>query len=588
MIGETYFQLRSRLDERLQRLSTLLRDLNGEPESQAIIANLSGSLHEPFVFVIVGECKVGKSTFLNALFGQEFSQTKGISAEEKILLYKFGTEPCTVPITPALDEVQVPATFLRDFHIVDTPGTNRTETEHQEITDRFVPISDLVVFVINAMNPWGGSAWQFLDNVHRHWMRNVLFVLQQSDLRTPEEMNVIIDYMKQLLRQRHGRDFPIFPVSAKKAYLARSSGIDRETLMRESGFIPLEAHITEVVERNTSRIQKLLGAIQLARKILASMHDRISAHATQAQRAAEVVREMNIERELQIDRTFKKILPGLDATQQDYQESCMHIAALAEKALSIRQAFVKDDPEDQEPSTQKKTHPTGANRAQTLDHRLFQNLQHRTEDHWRQFGLMIEEDCLRYDRFLHHHGRGTIFPPDEKLPTETDPEIRRIFGVHIDSTIRRFVLSLKLDEILDPGLRAARRRARWVPWLVTSTLLGTGLAGYHEGWAGAGIAFAVGALLFGITFFIIQHALQQAKQALTGRLDQSSQDLNEMLTHQIRVDMESFFGRFLEILEPAREVAFDQEQQMLTQIQRLDHLIEEFESMEREVHAFAN
>lgn len=178
--------------------------------------------------------------------------------------------------------------------------------------------------------------------------------------------------------------------------------------------------------------------------------------------------------------------------------------------------------------------------------------------------------------------------PDEKLPTETDPEIRRIFGVHIDSTIRRFVLSLKLDEILDPGLRAARRRARWVPWLVTSTLLGTGLAGYHEGWAGAGIAFAVGALLLGITFFIIQHALQQAKQALTGRLDQSSQDLNEMLTHQIRVDMESFFGRFLEILEPAREVAFDQEQQMLTQIQRLDHLIEEFESMEREVRAFAN
>jgi hypothetical protein len=27
---------------------------------------------------------------------------------------------------------------------------------------------------------------------------------------------------------------------------------------------------------------------------------------------------------------------------------------------------------------------------------------------------------------------------------------------------------------------------------------------------------------------------------------------------------------------------------MLTQIQRLDHLIEEFESMEREVRAFAN
>ncbi len=588
MIGETYFQLRSRLDARLRVLGTVLRELNADPESQAIVANLSASLHEPFVFVIVGEVNVGKSTFLNALFGQDFSQTGVMPTTDKILFFKYGSEYCTAPITSTLEEVQVPVPFLRDFHIVDTPGTNSIENEHQEITERFVPISDLVIFVFSAMNPWGASAWQFLDKVHRHWMRNVLFVLQQSDLRTPEEMNVILDYMKQLVRQRYGRDFPIYPVSAKKAYLARSSGIDRETLMRESGFQPLESHITEIVERNASRIQKLLGSIQLSRQLLASVHERISAHASQARRAAEVVREMSTERELQVDRTLKKILPALDATRRDYQESCMHIAMLAEEALSTRQAFGKRDSDDEDSSSSSDPQSSSGNRAQTLDHRLFQHLQHRTGDRWRQVGIILEEDCLQYDRFLHTQGRGSLFPPDEKPPTEADPEIRRIFSVHIDSTIRRFVLSLKLDETIAPGLLAARRRARWVPWLTVPTILGTALAGYFEGLAGAGIAIAVGLLVLGIAFFITQLALHHARHTLISKLEHSARDLHEMLAAQMRVDVEALFGRFLEILDPAREVAFEHEQQMLTQIQRLDQLIDEFESMDREIRAFAN
>ncbi|MCA1962770.1 MAG: dynamin family protein [Prosthecobacter sp.] len=584
MIGETFFHLRSRLDARLRMLATVLRELGADAESQAIVANLSASLHEPFVFVIVGEVNVGKSTFLNALFGQDFSQTGVMPTTDKILFFKYGTEHRTAPITPTLEEVQVPAPFLRDFHIVDTPGTNSIENEHQEITERFVPISDLVIFVFSAMNPWGASAWQFLDKVHRHWMRNVLFVLQQSDLRTPEEMNVIIDYMKQLVRQRYGRDFPIFPVSAKKAYLARSSGIDRETLLRESGFQQLEAHISEIVERNASRLNKLLSSIQLSRQLLSSVHERISALAAQARRAAEVVREMSTERELQVDRTLKKILPALDATRRDYQESCLHIASLAEEALSTRQAFGKRD-EEEDPAAPADDPPGGGNRAQTLDHRLFQHLQHRTGDRWRQVGIILEEDSLQYDRFLRTQGRGSLFPPDEKPPTEADPEIRRIFSAHIDSTIRRFVLSLKLDETIAPGLLAARRRARWVPWLAVPALLGTGAAAYFEGWAGGGIALAAGLLLIGGAFLTTQLALQHARNSLVDRLEQSARALHEMLAEQMRVDVEALFGRFLEILNPAREVATEHEEQMLTQLQRLEELMAEFDDIEREIRA---
>ena len=118
---------------------------------------------------------------------------------DKILFFKHGPQLHRVPITRTLEEVYLPVDFLRDFHIVDTPGTNSIENEHQEITERFVPMADLVLFVFSAMNPWGASAWQFLEKVHRQWMRHVVFVLQQCDLRTDDEIPAILDYMRPAL-----------------------------------------------------------------------------------------------------------------------------------------------------------------------------------------------------------------------------------------------------------------------------------------------------------------------------------------------------------------------------------------------------
>lgn len=577
MIGDTYFHLRSQLEANLQELGTALRELGGDAESVAISDNLSASLKEPFVFVVVGEVNVGKSTFLNALFGQDFSRTGITPTTDKILFFKHGPKHLVSPITPTLDEVEVPAEFLRDFHIVDTPGTNSIENEHQEITERFVPISDLVIFVFSAMNPWGASAWQFLDKVHKHWMRNVIFVIQQCDLRTPEEMTVIIDYMGQLVRQRYGRDFPIFPVSAKKAYLARSSGIDREALLEQSGFHALEGYVSQIVSQNATRLNKLVNSIHIARQLLNQLNERLSATTLQAKRAAALVQDLQTERDLQIDRTLKKILPSLHATERDYQESCLRVAGLAEEALTAKHAFEQSNVEEEPLSY--------GNKAQSLDHRLFQDLQQRTGDRWRQVGIILEEDCHQYNRFLHAQGRGKLFPSDDRQPSEGDPEIRRLFSAHVDSTIRRFVLSLKLDEAIEPGLNAARRRARWVPWLTVPVLLSITAAWYFEGPVGAAIAFAAGVLLVGAAFLITHAALNSARSILLDRLDQSAEALREMLTQQVHLDVQTLFGRFQEMLLPALEVAHQLQNEMHTQTERLRVLIEEFESLESAVRA---
>src|SRR5438067_4236832 len=130
MIGEDYFELRARLGTSLFSLSTLAHDLRASPETLQTLQGLGNSLREPFLFVVVGEVKAGKSSVLNALFGREFCRVDVLPATDKIYVFKYGNEERDVHVNEKLTECYRPNIFLRDFNIVDTPGTNTIVSEH--------------------------------------------------------------------------------------------------------------------------------------------------------------------------------------------------------------------------------------------------------------------------------------------------------------------------------------------------------------------------------------------------------------------------------------------------------------------------
>src|SRR5207248_5412647 len=132
--------------------------------------------------------KSGKSSLLNALFGQEFAKADVLPATDRVCIFRYAAEEKTVDVTPRLMERFLPIDFLHDFNVVDTPGTNTMVTEHHRITEDFIPRADLVLFVFSVVNPWTQSGWDFLALVQQRWLKNVVFVLQQSDLREPNEV----------------------------------------------------------------------------------------------------------------------------------------------------------------------------------------------------------------------------------------------------------------------------------------------------------------------------------------------------------------------------------------------------------------
>ncbi len=275
MIGDDYIEQRAELGTALYVLATLARDAGVQLDVRELLHQLHRALRDPFLFVVVGEVKAGKSTLLNALFGREFCKASVLPTTDRIAVFKYGAQERDIPVADSVVECERPIGFLQDFQIVDTPGTNTIAAGHEMITNRYLPMADLVLFVFSITNPWGASAWEFLHHVQKTWLKHVAFVVQQIDLREPMEVEAVVDHLKQTALERLGRECPIFAVSAKSAFLAKTTAIDKERLWKESRFEALENYINNTVSDGENRRGKLAATATSGKGLLEQLRGEI-------------------------------------------------------------------------------------------------------------------------------------------------------------------------------------------------------------------------------------------------------------------------------------------------------------------------
>ncbi|MEY2614489.1 MAG: hypothetical protein QOH78_262, partial [Verrucomicrobiota bacterium] len=201
MVAEKYLELRSKLGTTLGSLIGLAHQIGAPDDTLRNLQNLVTNLGQPFLFVVVGEVKAGKSSLLNALFGRDFCKVDVLPATDRIYEFKYGETDYDVQISDQITALHRNIDFLKDFNIVDTPGTNTIVANHQEITENFVPMADLIVFVFAVTNPWAASAWDFLRLIGQQWKKNIVFVVQQADLRDPHEVEIVAKHLDQTVLQ---------------------------------------------------------------------------------------------------------------------------------------------------------------------------------------------------------------------------------------------------------------------------------------------------------------------------------------------------------------------------------------------------
>lgn len=267
IINEALTAYRDDLDRLLSQVQTLSTAINNA-DLQRTTASLRRNINEPFLFVVVGEVKAGKSSFVNALLEAEVCATDIEPCTDSIQQIVYAKEEFVDQVEPNLRKIGRPIPILQDISIVDTPGTNTVVEEHQIITERYIPNSDLTFFVLFAKNPYQKSAWDFLDFVSAEWRKKVVFILQQADLLRPADLQTNLDRVREYAYQKQIKAPIIFATSAT---------LEQENDTEGSGFEPVRDYIRAMVSSGESYKIKLRSVSQTTQQIIDLLQGDVEA-----------------------------------------------------------------------------------------------------------------------------------------------------------------------------------------------------------------------------------------------------------------------------------------------------------------------
>ena len=261
----------------LQRLSSLLSELDVDAEAREAVAQALSDLSDLFLLVVVGEFNAGKSAVINALLGEPVLKEGVTPTTAHIHIIRHGQTHAETTTPQGVVIVTHPAPWLRHMAVVDTPGTNAVIQRHQEITERFVPRSDLVLFVTSADRPFTESERAFLERI-RTWGKKVVFVVNKADLLSVEERGEVRRFITDHARRTLDIEPLVFIVSARLAQQAQQTpSAAAASLWEESGFEALHTFIHRTLDQRERLVLKLSSPLGIARRVLAQAEDLLRA-----------------------------------------------------------------------------------------------------------------------------------------------------------------------------------------------------------------------------------------------------------------------------------------------------------------------
>ena len=200
----------------------VLAELEGSLARFGIPADQQQTLRESidqldtlFLLVVVGEFNAGKSAFVNALLRSRVLEEGATPTTTHVTVLEYGDHAGSEILAEGLRRVRAPLDVLRRMHVVDTPGTNAVIREHEQLTSRFVPRADLVLFVTSADRPFTESERAFLETIRR-WGKKIVVVINKVDiLETAADVARVREFVVDNARKLVGSAPETFLVSAR-------------------------------------------------------------------------------------------------------------------------------------------------------------------------------------------------------------------------------------------------------------------------------------------------------------------------------------------------------------------------------------
>ncbi|MFN2239407.1 MAG: dynamin family protein [Thermoanaerobaculia bacterium] len=529
-----------KLLRREREMLVALREILEEEQSdeRRRIGELLEGLDDLFRIVIVGEFNAGKSSLINALFGERLRKEGPVPVDDRISILRYGEEATSRALSDFVIEQTYPVEFLRNLTLIDTPGTNSIVTRHQEITQDFIPRADLVLFATSIDRPLSESERLFLDYI-REWGKKVIFVLTKIDTKSEAEVEEVIDYLRANVRSIFGFDPVVFPVAAKPAIEAKI-GESNPRAWTASRFEPFENYIFEKLtegERLRIKLEAPLDAVSAISKrqrtrldarrvILASDMEKIRAIREQLALAERDLRD-NFEKFILRIGTMMMELERRGVDFIDRYVRIQHVMMLRD-AGRFRDEFERQVFQDWEGSVDRTLQ-------ESVDWLVRENMKL-----WRDTveSFQSQADSVAQQNLIGTAGREFVYNRDEVYGRIRGEAERRIHTYNVDTEARKTIDSALQGVLQSFGLGAG---ALGLGYLFTTAFSSVALDV-------TGLTAAT--MLLVTSFLILPYKRSKAKVEFARRIGELRVQLAEALTRESEAEIQRMLGRISAAFEP--------------------------------------
>ncbi len=547
-------------------LQNCLANFEGADVHTATLRQVTDSLDDLFLLVVVGEFNAGKSACINALLHNPVLEEGVIPTTQQVSIVRYGEIKEQQQIEGNILEITYPADFLRDISIVDTPGVNAVLREHERLTEEFVPRSDLILFITSVDRPFTQSERLFMERV-RAWGKKVVIILNKIDLlRNAESLNQVIRFVNENCKNLLGFQPEVFPVSALTAARSREAiGHDAIGLWEQSRMGGLENYLFHTLDEAERIRLKLLSPLGVMQRLLTQTKDSVQQRASLLAEDARTVETIEEQQRLYREDMEKNFTHRLSEIENIVLEMRNRGNHFFDETIRLGRIFDLIQGERIREEFEREVISGSDTRidqaVQELidwlvehEHRLWQDvmdyLDRRRQSSLRRDEVMVGAVTRQFD-----YNRRTLLQSVARTAnTVINTYDREAEAAELSLDMRNAVAQTALAGAGGIGLGA-----------IIIALVGTAAADVT--------GILAGTVLLGLGLYIIPARRKRAKQDFDTKMEELRQQLHTALEEQFNKEMNNSLGRVRDAIAPYTRFVRSEQQKttgIQDQVNRLD------------------